>query len=84
MTEADRRYRMLVSLVRTDRPTHWKWHCPRCTMPVAEFINSDVIATTDLMDFDNPDTHLVGVRCDGRYQGARCSFWFYFSIVGEA
>lgn len=79
-TEADRRYRILVLLARVDRPTHYKFHCPRCTMPVAELVNSEIIAMTDVMDMENPDLQTIGVRCDGRYHGSRCNMWFYYSL----
>lgn len=77
--EADRRYRVLVLLARTDRPYCYKFHCPRCTMPVAELVNTQVIAQTDVMDMET-DRNTVGVRCDGRYQGGRCNIWYYFTI----
>lgn len=78
--EQDRRYRCLVVLGRSDRPTHYKWHCPRCTMPVGELINTEVTALTDMVDLANATTLGMGVRCDGRYQGGRCNVWYYFTL----
>lgn len=79
-SEPDRRYRMMVLLNRSDRPTHMKFHCPRCTMPVGEIINSEIVAITDAMDISNIDVVGAGVRCDGRYNGRRCNVWYYFTL----
>lgn len=78
--EADRRYRVMVVLARGDRPETIKWHCPRCTMPVAELVNSYVTAMSDVMEMDNGNLAGAGVRCDGRFQGRRCSIWYYFNL----
>lgn len=78
--EADRRYRVLVLLNRTDRPSYTKFQCYRCGYPVAELVNSEVHAMTDTMDMDNSDARAIGTRCDGRYQGGYCRIWYYFSL----
>ena len=80
--ESDRRYRCLVLLNRSDRPGVWTFHCPRCTMPVAELVNTEATALTDTMEVDNGHLAGVGVRCDGRFQGKRCSIWFYYNLNG--
>jgi hypothetical protein len=79
-TEADRRYRCLVLLNRTDRPGVFTFHCPRCSMPVAELVNTEISALTDTMEVDNGHLLGVGVRCDGRFQGKGCRIWWYFSL----
>lgn len=81
--EADRRYRVLVLLERSDRPVNWKFYCPRCQMPVAELINQDIVTMTDMIDMENIDNALVGARCDGRFQGGRCNVWFYFKSLQD-
>lgn len=78
--ENDRRYRVLVMLQRSDRPKYWTFYCPMCTMPVAELNNHDVIGMSDLVDLDAAEVGLVGVRCDGRYQGGKCRVWYYFKL----
>jgi hypothetical protein len=82
--EADRRYRVMVVLARGDRPETLKFHCPRCTMPVAELVNTQVIALSDAMEMDNGNLAGVGVRCDGRYQGRRCNVWYYMNLNDTA
>lgn len=79
-TEDDRRYRCMVLLNRTDRPAVFTWHCPRCTMPVAELVNVEFRALTDTIQMDELGLDAVGVRCDGRFQGKGCRIYFYFSL----
>lgn len=47
-------------------------------MKVCELSGSEVIAMQDVMDTSN--TPLVGVRCDGRYQGGYCRRWYYYTL----
>lgn len=80
--EQDRRYRVLVSLVRADRPRYWTWHCPNCQKAIAELSNTDVVGMTDFADMNNQENALVGVRCHGRLQSGMgyCNFWYYFNL----
>lgn len=79
--EPDQRYRMLVNLVRTDRPNYWWWHCPNCQRKVGEIVNGQVLSVTDFMDMNNLDKIGVGLRCSGRTEfGRRCDFWYYFNV----
>lgn len=81
--ESDRRYRVLVLLERSDKPTNWKLYCIRCQMPVLELINTNVVALTDMVDMEEVDNALIGVRCDGRFEGGRCSLWYYTKLVNN-
>lgn len=76
--EQDKRYRVLVVLQRTDRPRYYDFYCPMCQMKVCELSGTEVIAMQDVMDTSN--TPLVGVRCDGRYQGGYCRIYYYFTL----
>lgn len=85
--EQDRRYRVLVLLNRTDRPYYAKFFCPKCTMPVAELINTEVRGLSDTQDFNNTDMNAVAVRCEGRFDGRsdgsgdyHCRTWYIFSL----
>lgn len=78
-TEADRRYRVLVLLQRSDRPRYYTFHCPQCTMPVCEIVNSDVVALSDLVDMETMDVG-TGTRCNGRFNGGHCRTWYYFTL----
>lgn len=78
--EPDRRYRILVLLQRSDRERYYTFNCPHCTMPVAELVNTEIIALNDLIDGHTLNNQSVGVRCDGRYAGEKCRWWFFFSL----
>lgn len=82
-TEDDRRYRILVNLVRSDRPRYWTWNCPHCQYRVCELANGEVTSMTDFIDMQNMDKTLVGMRCGGRSPTGigRCDFWYYFNLA---
>lgn len=85
--EADHRYRVLVLLGRSDRPRLEKFNCPKCTRPVAEIMNAELLGLTDMMDMENLSTLGVGIRCGGRtgdraINNGRCDRWYYFSVGG--
>lgn len=79
--EPDRRYRMQVLLQRTDRPRYYIFHCPACTKPVCELVNSEVYAVSDAIDMQNTDLMATGVRCDGHINGQNCRIWYYFRLA---
>lgn len=85
MAENDRRYRIMVNLVRTDRPRYWTWHCPHCQFPGGEMVNTEIASMTDLMDMGNLEKAMVGHRCGGRSPigRGRCDFWFYFNLADK-
>lgn len=77
----DRRYRTLITLSRSDRERYWTFHCPRCATPVAEIVNADVVALSDLIDYTNLENVGVGWRCHGTIgSGIRCDIWYYFNL----
>lgn len=80
--EQDKRYRVLVLLQRSDRPRYYDFHCPQCQMKVCELSGSDVVAMQDVLDTSG--LPLVGVRCDGRFQGGYCRTYYYFSLNDRA
>lgn len=47
-------------------------------MKVCELSGSDIVAMQDVLD--TTGTPLVGVRCDGRFQGGYCRIFYYFSL----
>lgn len=79
--EPDRRYRMQILLQRSDRPRYYVFHCPLCGTPACELVNSDVLAISDTMDFQNTDLMATGLRCDGRINGQNCRIWLYFKLA---
>lgn len=74
--ENDRRYRVLISLQRSDRPRYWTFSCMNCKSDVCEMVNAEVVATSDLIDMSNLDIMGPGIRCPGKY----CRRWYYFNL----
>lgn len=85
MPEKDFRYRILVNLVRSDRPRYWTFHCPNCQQKVGELSNVEMKTMTDIIDMSNMDKQLVGMRCDGRSPDGigRCNIWYYFNLADK-
>jgi len=78
--EPDRRYRILVSLQRSDRPRYWHFLCPNCGAKVCELMNQEIYTMTDFYDAQNLQNHAVGIRCKGANKGEYCRYWYYFNI----
>lgn len=76
--EPDKRYRILVLLQRSDRPTYWTFKCPHCGYDVQELQNIEVEAMSDLAGVGTSNDMLVGRRCGGPY----CKYWYYFKLNG--
>lgn len=80
--ESDRRYRIFVMLNRSDRPTHYKFYCPRCKREVCELMNSKIESLSDIVDMEENGIPMNGVRCDGKIEERNepCRTWYYFSL----
>lgn len=84
--EPDMRYRTLVVLSRSDRPSNFSYHCHRCTRPVVEILNAAVVSTTDLINMEDTARMAVGRRCYGSYwddnlgKKVNCHQWYYFMV----
>lgn len=78
MQEPDRRYRVMILLQRSDRPHYWTFACPHCKHDVAEIMNADVEAISDIVSMENANNIGIGIRCDGPY----CRYWYYFKLNG--
>lgn len=78
--EADRKYRVMVLLQRSDRPRYWTFHCPSCTMPLCEMVNTEIVALSDLFDMQNVVMSANGIRCSGRTGDGRCNIHYYFTL----
>lgn len=74
--EPDRRYRIVVSLHRSDRPKYWIFSCPHCKEDLDEMVNVDIASMSDLLNFDDVSFVGVGRRCPGKH----CRYWYYFNL----
>jgi len=56
----DKRYRVLVSLIRADRPRYWNYLCNNCGSKVVELQNLEVYAEDDFYDPQNINNTGIG------------------------
>lgn len=77
--EQDRRYRIMVTYIRSDRPKYWNFLCPHCGTKVCELNNADIIAFDD---FYNPDDYTGNTRhCKGSLPGGLpCQYSYFFHL----
>jgi hypothetical protein len=77
----DRRYRILVTLVRSDRPVCWNFLCNNCGTKVQELLNYDAVDMADFYDPQNVGNAAVGRHCKGSTgDGLPCPFSYYFRL----
>lgn len=79
--QPDRRYRILVSLMRSDRPKYWNFLCNNCGSKVVELQNYDVLDMTDFYDPRNINNAAVGRHCKGTLpSGLACPYSYFFVL----
>ena len=81
LVEQDKRYRVIVTLIRSDRPRYWNWLCVHCGSKVVELQNYDVIAVDDFYDPQNVRNAGVGKHCKGFLpDGLPCQYSYFFRL----
>lgn len=79
--QPDRRYRLLVNLIRADRPRYWNFLCNNCGSKVVELQNYDVITMTDFYDSRSPSNAAIGKHCKGTLSnGLACPYSYFFVL----
>lgn len=77
----DRRYRLLVTLIRADRPRYWNFLCFNCGAKVVELLNYEVVTVDDFYDPQNINNAGVGRHCKGQTQeGTDCPYTYFFKL----
>lgn len=77
----DRRYRCLVTLMRSDRPRYWNYLCSNCGSKVVELQNLDVYAIDDFYDPQNINNTGIGRHCKGTTSdGIACHYSYFFNV----
>ncbi len=77
----DKRYRVLVRLVRSDRPRYWNFLCANCGTKLVELNNLEVFAITDFFDPENLNNSGIGKHCKGLLPGGLpCPYSYFFNI----
>lgn len=74
---SDRRYRMRILLVATERPRYWRFFCPKCGSATGAELSGTMVSLTDVADADaSPDYHPVPVAIECNRKFCRVVFEF--------
>ena len=78
-TVPDKRYRCLVTLIRSDRPRYWNFLCHNCGAKVVELQNLEVIGIDDFYDPQNVNNSGIGRHCKGTAPDSLpCPYTYFF------
>lgn len=75
---ADNRYRLLITLIRSDRPRYWNFLCFNCGHKVVELQNLEVLTVDDFYDPQNINNAAVGKHCVGNEK--LCPYTYFFKV----
>lgn len=79
--EPDRRYRILVTLIRSDRPRYWNFLCHNCGSKLVELQNLEVLTLDDFYDPQNINNSGIGRHCKGQMpSGQACPYSYFFNV----
>lgn len=79
--QQDKRYRILVNLVRSDRPRYWNFKCFNCSSKIVELMNLEVLDATDFYDSQNLNNSGIGRHCKGTLDdGLPCPYSYFFNV----
>ncbi len=83
VTVPDKRYRCLISLMRSDRPRYWRFRCfnDGCNSIITEIQNLEVYAVDDFYDPQNINNTGIGRHCKGTLpDGTPCHYSYFFNV----
>lgn len=76
----DRRYRLMVSLIRSDRPRVWGFLCMNCGSKICDLVNKEVYDATDFYDASLLENAGVSRDCKGSLpNGLACPYTYFFN-----
>lgn len=78
--ERDKRYRLMVTLLRSDRPRYWNFLCHNCGSKLCELANREVYAITDFYDPQDINHSGIVKHCKGTIDGFACPYSYYFDV----
>lgn len=77
----DKRYRLLVTLIRSDRPRYWNFLCFNCGSRIAEMQHHEVIGIDDFYDSQNINNYAIGRHCKGTQANRQpCPYSYFFHV----
>lgn len=79
--ERDKNYRLLVTLIRSDRPRYWNFLCINCGSKVVELQSMEVVGLDDFYDPQNVNNSGIGRHCKGILPGGLpCQYMYFFHL----
>lgn len=79
--QKDRRYRLMVNLIRADRPTYWTFKCFNCGSSVCHIQNKTIVDISDFYDPQDVNNGGVSKDCKGTQDDGRaCPYTYFFNI----
>lgn len=82
--EPDKRYRIMVTLIRSDRPRVWVFKCMSCGSKVCEIVNCEVYDVADFYDPENPSSAGTMKHCKGlqpQMTNVPCPYSYFFNMA---
>lgn len=77
----DNRYRIFVTLRRSDRPHFWNYLCCNCGSKIVELQSLDVIGEDDFYDPQNVNNWAIGRHCKGlTSDDLPCRYTYFFHV----
>jgi hypothetical protein len=79
----DKRYRVLVTLIRSDRPRYWRFKCfnDECPAYIVDIQNMEVVGVDDFYDPQNVNNTGIGHHCKGTLpNGLPCQYSYFFHV----
>lgn len=81
--QPDKRYRIMVSLIRADRPKNWIFKCVNgdCDYKVCEIVNREVYDIVDFYDPQDVNNNGTLKHCKGTLpSGLACPYSYFFNM----
>lgn len=77
----DKRYRLMVTLARSDRPRYWNFLCNNCGSKICELQNKEIIDITDFYDPQDLNNSGIIRHCKGTEKNGRaCPYSYFFNL----
>jgi len=74
----DRKYRVMVNLIRADKPRYWNFLCLNCGAVVVHLANTEVYSLDDFWDPQDINLYGVAKDCKGTLATGESCFYTYF------
>lgn len=78
----DRRYRIMITLIRSDRPMHANFLCMNCGHKIGEIVNRTIVSVNDFYAVDTTEVSGMTRHCKGEdpESGRGCPYSYFFNF----